>query len=93
MCFGYIIGSMSSLIANLDKQAAMLKQITRDVNNYMALVAVPKKSCVRVRKYLKFYYGMKTLFQVRPPSLSVCLSLFALYSQLTAISSCRRTQW
>jgi hypothetical protein len=43
MCFGYIIGSMSSLIANLDKQAAMLKQITRDVNNYMALVAVPKK--------------------------------------------------
>ncbi|OQR94171.1 cyclic nucleotide-binding protein [Achlya hypogyna] len=57
--FGYIIGSMSSLVDQLQTKGAAMKEKTDRVKDYMKERNLPKPLCARIRRYFDFYLAQK----------------------------------
>ncbi|RHY28257.1 hypothetical protein DYB32_006106 [Aphanomyces invadans] len=57
--FGYIIGSMSSLVDQMQTKTTLAKEKMDRVKDYMKERKLPKPLCVRIRRYFDFYMNHK----------------------------------
>ncbi|EQC30613.1 hypothetical protein SDRG_11668 [Saprolegnia diclina VS20] len=57
--FGYIIGSMSSLVDQLQTRGVVAKEKTDRVKDYMKERKLPKALCTRIRRYYEFYLAQQ----------------------------------
>ncbi|KDO33653.1 hypothetical protein SPRG_19268 [Saprolegnia parasitica CBS 223.65] len=57
--FGYIIGSMSSLVDQLQTRGVAAKEKTDRVKDYMKERKLPKALCTRIRRYFDFYLAQQ----------------------------------
>ncbi|OQS06854.1 tetrameric potassium-selective cyclic nucleotide gated channel-like [Thraustotheca clavata] len=57
--FGYIIGSMSTLVDQLQTKRSVMKEKMDRVKDYMKERNLPKPLCARIRRYFDFYLVQK----------------------------------
>ena len=62
LCFAYIIGDIGSLIASMDKQAAVQEEKIAALKEYLAWRGIPRELSVRTRRYYEHYYRHKDIF-------------------------------
>ena len=60
--FGYIIGSTTSVIANLDASNAQLQMRLNTLNEYMRDRRLPRDLQVCIRKYFRYLWSRRTVF-------------------------------
>ncbi|RHY48210.1 hypothetical protein DYB38_003927 [Aphanomyces astaci] len=59
--FGYIIGSMSSLVDQMQTKNTVAKEKMDRVKDYMKERKLPKPLCARIRRYFEFYMTHKEI--------------------------------
>ncbi|CAK4759880.1 unnamed protein product [Aphanomyces euteiches] len=59
--FGYIIGSMSSLVDQMQTKSTTAKEKMNRVKDYMKERRLPKPLCNRIRRYFEFYMSQKEI--------------------------------
>ncbi|KAG9402212.1 Potassium voltage-gated channel sub H member 5 [Aphanomyces cochlioides] len=59
--FGYIIGSMSSLVDQMQTKSMAAKEKMNRVKDYMKERRLPKPLCNRIRRYFEFYMSQKEI--------------------------------
>ncbi|KAF0718990.1 Aste57867_1353 [Aphanomyces stellatus] len=59
--FGYIIGSMSSLVDQMQTKSTAAKEKLDRVKDYMKERRLPKPLCSRIRRYFDFYMSQKEI--------------------------------
>ncbi|KAJ0410700.1 hypothetical protein ATCC90586_008285 [Pythium insidiosum] len=61
--FGYVVGTISSLVANLDVAAALHEQRMLLVKEYILSRAIPKPLSRRLRDHFEYYYQNRSVFK------------------------------
>ena len=62
LTFGYILGEIGSLIAALDKQAAMVEEKIDAIKEYLRWRGVPRRLSLSVQRYYHHYYQSRSVF-------------------------------
>lgn len=62
LVFGYMLSSIGSLVAAIDRQAAMSEEKMDEVKEYMRWRKLPRDLVGRLRRYYQYYYSRKTVF-------------------------------
>jgi len=62
LVFGYMLSSISSLVAAIDRQAALNEEKMDEVKEYMRWRKLPRDLVIRLRRYYAYYYSRKTAF-------------------------------
>ena len=62
LVFGYMLSSIGSLVAAIDRQAALSEERMDEIKEYMRWRQLPRDLVVRLRRYYIFYYSRKTAF-------------------------------
>ena len=62
LVYGYIIGNMSSIAANLNHASTLYNAKMDSINSYLRYKKVPHELQVKIRKYFRYYLGRKTVF-------------------------------
>ena len=62
LVFGYMISNIGSLVASMDRQAALIEEKTDAVKEYVAWRALPRDLALRVKKHYSFYYTRRAAF-------------------------------
>ena len=62
LVFGYMISNIGSLVASMDRQAALVEEKTDAVKEYVAWRGLPRDLSVRVKKHYSFYYTRRAAF-------------------------------
>jgi len=62
LVFGYMLSSIGSLVATLDRQAALSEEKMDAIKAYMRWRRMPRDLSSRVRRYYEFYYEQRTAF-------------------------------
>ncbi|GLD92711.1 hypothetical protein PINS_up001290 [Pythium insidiosum] len=61
--FGYVVGTISSLVANLDVAAAQHEQRMLLIKEYILSRAIPKPLSRRLRDHFEYYYQNRSVFK------------------------------
>ena len=62
LVFGYMLSSIGSLVAAIDRQAALSEEKMDEVKEYMRWRKLPRDLVIRLRRYYTYYYSRKTAF-------------------------------
>ncbi len=62
LVFGYMLGEISSLVAAMDRQAAIKEEKMGAIKEYLRFRNVPRDLQSRVRKFYEYYYTRSTAF-------------------------------
>lgn len=62
LIFGYMISNIGSLVASMDRQAALVEEKTDAVKEYVAWRGLPRDLSLRVKKHYSFYYTRRAAF-------------------------------
>jgi len=62
LVFGYMLSSIGSLVAAIDRQAALSEEKMDEVKEYMRWRRLPRDLVMRMRRYYTYYYSRKTAF-------------------------------
>jgi CRP-like cAMP-binding protein len=62
LVFGYMLSSIGSLVAALDRQAALSEEKMDGIKEYMRWRKFPRELTVRIRRYYEYFYERKTAF-------------------------------
>ena len=62
LVFGYMLSSIGSLVAAIDRQAALSEEKMDEVKEYMRWRKLPRDLVIRMRRYYTYYYSRKTAF-------------------------------
>jgi CRP-like cAMP-binding protein len=62
LVFGYMISNIGSLVASMDRQAAIIEEKTDAVKEYVAFRGLPRDLSLRVKKHYSFYYSRRAAF-------------------------------
>ena len=62
LVFGYMISNIGSLVASMDRQAALVEEKTDAVKEYVAFRGLPRDLSLRVKKHYAFYYTQRAAF-------------------------------
>jgi len=62
LVFGYMISNIGSLVASMDRQAALIEEKIDAVKEYVAWRGLPRDLSVRVKKHYSFYYTRRAAF-------------------------------
>lgn len=62
LVFGFMLSSIGSLVAALDRQAALSEERMDEVKEYMRWCKMPRDLMLRMNKYYLYYYQRKTIF-------------------------------
>jgi CRP-like cAMP-binding protein len=62
LVFGYMLSSIGSMIAALDRQAALSEEKMDAIKEYMRWRKFPRELTVRMRRYYEYFYERKTAF-------------------------------
>ena len=62
LVFGYMLSSIGSLVAAIDRQAALNEEKMDEVKEYMRWRKLPRELVGRLRRYYSYYYSRKTAF-------------------------------
>jgi len=62
LVFGYMLSSIGSLVAAVDRQAALSDEKMDEIKEYMRWRKLPRDLVVRMRRYYTYYYSRKTAF-------------------------------
>jgi len=62
LVFGYTISNIGSLVASLDRQAALLEEKTDAVKEYIAWRKLPRELSLRIKKHFSFFYTRRAAF-------------------------------
>ena len=62
LVFGYMMSSIGSLVASMDRTQALVEEKNDQVKEYVAWRALPKSLATRVKKHYKFYFQKKSAF-------------------------------
>mmetsp|Transcript_18159 Transcript_18159/g.36614 ORF Transcript_18159/g.36614 Transcript_18159/m.36614 type:complete len:611 (-) Transcript_18159:819-2651(-) len=62
LVFGYVIGEISTLLASLDRQAALVEEKMDAVKEYLAWRQVPRDLSIKVRRYYEYYWTQASAF-------------------------------
>ena len=60
--YGFMLSSIGSLLASIDKQAGLVQERMDEVKEYMRWRKLPRELVVRLRRYYTFYYSRKAVF-------------------------------
>ena len=63
LVFGYMLSSIGSLVAALDRQAALSEEKMDAIKEYMRWRKFPRDLTVRIRRYYEYFYDRKTAFE------------------------------
>jgi hypothetical protein len=63
--FGYIVGTISSLVTNLDVAAARYEERMTIVKEYIHSRSMPKHLSTRIRDHFEYYYQNSSVFDER----------------------------
>ena len=56
LVFGYVVGEIGTLVAHLDRQAAVVEERIDVVKQYLRWRQIPREMSVRIRRYYEHYY-------------------------------------
>jgi len=62
LVFGYMISNIGSLVASMDRQAALVEEKTDSVKEYVAWRGLPRDLSLRVKKHYSFYFTRRAAF-------------------------------
>jgi CRP-like cAMP-binding protein len=62
LVFGFMLSSIGSLVAAVDRQAALSEERMDEVKEYMRWRKLPRDLVMRMRRYYTYYYSRKTAF-------------------------------
>ena len=62
LVFGYMISNIGSLVASMDRQAALVEEKTDAVKEYVTWRGLPRDLALRVKKHYAFYYTQRAAF-------------------------------
>jgi len=62
LLFAYIVGQIASLIAALDRQAALVQEKLDQIREYLQWRGTPKELSVRIKRYYEFFYQKQAVF-------------------------------
>ena len=62
LVFGFMLSSIGSLVAAIDRQAALTENMMDEVKEYMRWRKLPRDLVLRMRRYYTYYYQRKTAF-------------------------------
>lgn len=63
--FGYVIGTISSLVTNLNVSAALYEERMMIIKEYIISRQLPKHIGKRVRAHFEYYYQNRSVFKER----------------------------
>lgn len=63
--FGYVMGTISTLVTNLDVSAALYDERMTTVKEYILSRQIPKHMSKKVRDHFEYYYQNHSVFQER----------------------------
>ncbi|DAZ96285.1 TPA: hypothetical protein N0F65_008318 [Lagenidium giganteum] len=63
--FGYVIGTISSLVANLDVAAALYEERMTTIKEYIISRQIPSPMSKRIREHFEYYYQNRSVFKER----------------------------
>lgn len=62
LVFGFMLSSIGSLVAAIDRQAALSEERMDEIKEYMRWRQLPRDLVLRMRRYYTYYYQRKTAF-------------------------------
>ena len=62
LVFGFMLSSIGSLVAAVDRQAALSEEKLDEVKEYMRWRQLPRELVLRMRRYYTYYYSRNTPF-------------------------------
>lgn len=63
--FGYIVAVVGAMVMSANKQENMIAEQVDDMTRYMQAKSFPEELIVRVRRYFRNYYSVRTIFSER----------------------------
>ena len=61
LVFGYMLSSIGSMVAAIDRQAALSEERLDEIKEYMRWRKLPRDLVMRLRRYYSYYYSRKTV--------------------------------
>jgi|EP00966_Prymnesium_polylepis_P042398 hypothetical protein len=92
LVFGAMISNISTLVASLDRQAAIIEEKTNEVKEYAVARGLPKALTFRVRKHFQYFYTQRPPFdEIQllndcPPALRLEITHFLLAETLAKVA-------
>ena len=62
LLFAYIVGKISTLIAALDRQSALVTDKMDVIKEYLYWRSTPRELAIRIKRYYEFYYQKQAVF-------------------------------
>ena len=96
MIFGFMISQVGTLIASLDRQAALIEEKLDSVKEYASSRKLPKALYVKLTKHFKYFYSRQSVFDENellgqcPPALRGEVTQFILNSTLGKLPIAKR---
>lgn len=96
MIFGFMISQVGTLIASLDRQAALIEEKLDSVKEYASSRKLPKSLHVKLTKHFKYFYSRQSVFDENellgqcPPALRGEVTQFILNSTLGKLPIAKR---
>ena len=85
--FAYVVGNISSLIAQFDRQAAMVRDKIDLLKEYLQWRSIPKELAFRVKRYYEYYYQRQAVYDER----NILAHLNPSLKQELVVANCRQT--
>jgi len=85
--FAYVVGNISSLISQFDRQAAMVRDKIDMLKEYLQWRGIPKELAFRIKRYFLIYYKRQAVYDER----AILAGLNPSLKQELVIANCRQT--
>ena len=85
--FAYVVGNISSLISQFDRQAAMIRDKIDLLKEYLQWRSIPRELAFRVKRYYEYYYRRQAVYDER----TILSGLNPSLKQELVVANCRGT--